>query len=150
MEKRTPAKDVEIAGRKWRILRMDARLANYLLTITLTQVLPVQLTGFLTKMAGLNLPAGNEPIGRERFIEYQNDILSVCREVKLIEGKEILLPVLLSNGDWGVAGIDTDPHLVIQLVGKALWFNLSSFFDAVALKGVGEALSGMNPSNANG
>lgn len=153
MGKRAPSKDVEIGERKWRILRMDARLANNCLRLILTGVLPINLTGILSKIFGMNsLPGigGGNEISTEGFIAFQNDCLHVCREVKNVEKNEVLLPVILANGDWGVAEIGTDPRTVLMLVGHALYFNLSSFFVDDALKGAGEKLSVLNPSSAIG
>jgi len=137
MQKREPHKDVGINGRRWRIGRFDAMTGSYLLYKILTQALPA----IMTQLGGIPqspLPdaMGKSVMGKEDFLSLQRDCLNVCMELKEIGGKEAPIKVVMPNGSWGVEGLDDDVMTVMALTLHALVFNLSSFFDEDALKGL--------------
>ena len=129
-KKREEFKDIELGGRKWRIGRFDARTGSFIAFTLLTKMLPMGLEEGIK-----NLPVNRPFISKEEFISIQEDCLKICQEVK--EGKnskEAFLPVMLPDGRWGVADIETDIITVLGLTTHAILFNVSSFFAENAMQ----------------
>jgi hypothetical protein len=144
MAKREPFKFVTIADRKWRVGRFDALTGSYIAFTVMTKMLPMIAELMGGKAAGepdVNaLAAGmmnsRATLSREDFLSLQKDCLMVCSEVKEVAGVDAPLPVLLTSGAWGVADLEHDVSSVLALTVHALFFNISSFFEGDALKGM--------------
>jgi hypothetical protein len=55
---------------------------------------------------------------------------------------------MLSDGRWGVGGIEDDMPTILALTVHTLIFNISDFFQEGALNDLTKTFSGLNPSNA--
>ena len=131
MELKEKSKVVEIAGRKWQINKFDARTGSLIAYKLLFNMLPM----------GMQIKSGDIPkqltlLSDDDFISIQNRCLAVCNELVIVGTVESPMPVLMPSGDWGVANLDTDTATVLSLTVATLIFNISSFFDGDALKGL--------------
>ena len=125
--KRETHKDIEESGRKWRIRKWSARLANYWINklvlgarASMMQGEDMQ-TAVAAKLAGLN---------KADFFEFQNDCLSVCSELQEMPDNSVApIPVLRVDGTWNVADIDDDNNLVMALTMQAFVFSVQDPFD---------------------
>jgi hypothetical protein len=141
MEKRETTKDVEIAGRRWRIGKFDALTGSYIAYKLMVQMLPMGLN----EQIGITPNKGGLVMGKEEFKELQTDCLRVCSELTQVGNAEAPLPVLMANGVWGVEGLDTDVMTVLMLTIHALIFNVSGFFGESALKDLAAGMQGLSP-----
>lgn len=150
MEKRETTKVVELGGRKWQIEKFDALTGCFIAYKLLTQLVGSGVDEQLAaQMPGLpSLPKGRTVMGKAEFMELQRDCLSVVKELKDVGGVPAPVPVLLANGGWGVEGLADNTMLVMTLTIHALVFNVSSFFDAAALKELTGSIAGMSLFNA--
>lgn len=149
--KRERYKELVLQGRKWRISKFDALTGSFIAYKLLFQMLPM---GLEQKMEGMNLPAGRSTMSKDEFIELQRDCLAVCAELKVLGdpesgGVEAPIPVVNSNGDWGVSGLEDDTMLVLTLTVHALIFNISGFFSEDALKELTSSFKDMKLFNAS-
>lgn len=139
VQKRENFKIIELAGRKWRIIRFDALTGSYIAYQLMFQMLPTVISAFAGKTAEgegflSSLPKTGNVMSREEFTSLQKDCLSVCSEVKVLDGQEVSLPVMLQSGMFAVEGLDNDTMTVLGLTVQALVFNVSGFFDEGPLK----------------
>lgn len=149
MEKRVTYKDVEIGGRNWRIGKFDALTGSYIAYKVMTQILPTINGGVTTPEAmAEGLRASRASISKADFVELQRDCLGVCSELQNVGGNIAPVKVILTNGNWGVEGIETDVPTVMALTVHALFFNVSSFFDSNALDGAMGSFKGLNFGSA--
>lgn len=146
MPKKETFKDVEVGGRKWRIGKFDALTGSYILYQVMSGVLPM---GIETQMTGMGLPKGRGMMSKEDFISLQKECLGVCYELVTVGANNNPVPVILSNGAWGVEGINDDLNIVIALTVHSLLFNLISFFDESALKELTESFRDLPQFNAS-
>lgn len=137
--KRETTKDIELAGRKWRIKKFDALTGSYIAYKLLSQMLP----GGLDKQLG-NMPEGRPIMSKEDFVALQKDCLSVVQELKPAGNTELPVAVILSNGKWGVEGLEDDTVTVLSLTIHALVHNVSGFFDGKALQDLNQSLTGLS------
>lgn len=149
MHKRETHKDIELNGRKWRVEKFDAHTGSFIAYKLMTQALPLlPLIG-----GGAGLTFGDvtkvlHGLPKEDFISLQRDCLAVCKEITGVGAASVPLPVIMPNGEWGVPGLEHDAFTVMILTIHAVVFNMSGFFDASVLKGVGESFRGLSPLNA--
>ena len=145
--KREPFKDIELMGRKWRIGRFDALTGSYISALLLMQVIPMGIEGQL----GIKMPLSNERsiMEKKTFIELQLDCLRVCSEIKEVGGSVAPIPVLMSDGRWGIEDIETDISLVIGLTIHTLIFNITDFFQGNTLKSLSQSFEGLDLSLFN-
>ncbi len=152
MEKRITHKDIELSGRKWRITKFDALTGSYVAYNVMTQVLPLlaDMKDGVPDVATMTaaLMASRKKISKEDFLELQKDCLAVCSELKSVGTVETPIQVFLSNGAWGVEGLDQDVPTVLGLTIHALVFNISSFFDGNVLGGAMGSFKDLNLSSA--
>jgi hypothetical protein len=141
MKKREITKDIELAGRKWRIDKFDAQTGSFIAYQLLFNMLP----GGDSQLGAL--PAGRPTMTREQFFDIQSECLKVCSEICEVGGMEAPLPVKLLNGAWGVAGLDKDTFTVLALTIHSLIHNVSGFFGEGGLKELTDSLSALNPFN---
>lgn len=146
MTKHEPYKIVELAERKWRIGRFDALTGSYIAFTVMTKMLPMiaELMGGKSETPDVNslaagMMASKASLSREEFLALQKDCLGVVSELQSVAGIDAPVPVLL-NGKWGVADLEYDVSTVMALTVHTLFFNISSFFDGNALKGMMEGL----------
>lgn len=136
--KRETTKDIELAGRKWRIKKFDALTGSYIAYKLLSQMLP----GGMDKQLG-NMPEGRAVMSKEDFVALQKDCLSVVQELKPAGNTELPVAVILSSGKWGVEGLEDDTVTVLSLTIHALVFNVAGFFDGKALQDLNQSLTGL-------
>lgn len=139
MQKRETHKDIDLAGRTWRIRKFDALTGSYV-----AAKLMGKLGAILAGIAGggVNNPAAIataisealSSMSKTEFLDLEADALSVVGEVTALSGQEVVLPIRLASGAWGVPGIEDDLLTVMALVSHSLIFNVSPFFDGDALK----------------
>jgi hypothetical protein len=137
--KRESIKDIELAGRRWRIKKFDALTGSYISYKLLSQMLP----GGVDKQLG-NMPEGRQVMCKEDFISLQKDCLSVVYELKEAGANQFPMQIMMPNGSWGVEGLDDDTATVLALTIHALIFNVSGFFDGNTLKELTGSLTGLN------
>ncbi len=134
-------------GRKWRIGRFDALTGSYISALLLMQVIPMGIEGQL----GIKMPLSNERsiMEKKTFIELQLDCLRVCSEIKEVGGSVAPIPVLMSDGRWGIEDIETDISLAIGLTIHTLIFNITDFFQGNTLKSLSQSFEGLDLSLFN-
>jgi len=143
MEKRETFKIIELNGRKWRIGKFDALTGSYIAYKLLFQALPMGLDSQIG-----NLPKGRETMSKDEFLALQRDCLSICQELKNVGGVDTPMVVMMPDGRWGVDGLQDDTVTVLALTAHALIFNVASFFEGDALKGLIDSFQGLNLFNA--
>jgi hypothetical protein len=128
-------KDVEIKGRKWRILKVDAFTGS----IIAFKILPI-MTAFLgdskldikldTKVEDLNsnlgfgtILQGLTKLSVDDFRFIQKACLKVISENVGIN----FIPVLNPNDTFGAIGLENDTATVLSLTVHAFIFNIQSF-----------------------
>lgn len=141
--KRETTKDIELAGRKWRIKKFDALTGSYIAYKLLSQMLP----GGMDKQLG-NMPEGRAVMSKEDFVALQKDCLSVVQELKPAGNTELPVAVILSSGKWGVEGLEDDTFTVLSLTIHALVFNVAGFFGGKALQDLNQSLTGLSLAGA--
>jgi len=141
--KREIFKEVEVSGRRFRIGRLDALTGSYITTLILMQMLPfgdAQVTGGTGKDRSL--------MDKKTFLDVQSECLKVIAELKEVGGTMAPLPIMLSDGRWGVEGLDTDTVTVMTLTIHSLIFNIADFFQGDALNNLIKPISDLTPFNA--
>jgi len=153
MQKRETFKDIELAGRKWRIKKFDALTGSYIsakLIGKLGAILASVASGNVSNQAAIATAVSEalSSMSKSEFIELQIDALSVTGEITAVAGTEATLPVKLATGAWGVEGLEDDLITVMALVIHSLVFNVSPFFDGNALKSALESFKDLTLFNA--
>ena len=159
MMKREESRIVEIGGRRWKIGRFDALTGSYILTVVLRMVAPVigvlMPKGFDTPMDEVRqaidpglLMQLIPKFDKSEFSSLQRDCLSVCQEATNLNGISAFIPVIMPDGRWGVAGLETDTMTVLMLTIHTLIFNVTGFFDGNAFSDLAESFKGLNLLNA--
>jgi len=137
-------KDVEVAGRKFRIKKFSARVGSFMILKLTTILAPlfssfkvdpnvkspedieigdINITGIMNQLTN---------ISEKDFNYIQEQALRVCFE-HLPAG---LSPVLNENGTFGVEDLEDNTAAVMALTVHALAFNLTSFFQESGLQGL--------------
>lgn len=135
--KRETFKDVDIAGRKWRVMKFDALTGSYVATVVMMKALPALLKMFKGDGGDVTAVAGGLMGGlnmtKQEFMDLQRDCLGVCRELSDVNGTIAPMPVLMADGRFANSDLATDPVTVLMLTAHAVVFNLSVFFAEGAL-----------------
>jgi hypothetical protein len=137
-------KEVELAGRKWRVGKFDAQTGSYIAYQLLFNMLPMGLDSQLG-----NLPKDRPQLSKADFLDLQRECLMVCSEVQLIDDRPAVVPVMMRDGRWYVEGLDSDTLTVIALTMHALVHNIASFFDEDLLGSVMGSFKGLNLTGSN-
>jgi hypothetical protein len=143
MKKREEIKDIDIAGRKFRIRKFEAFMGSYIAYKIIGQIAPAALGN-----GGNDIAKAVTSMNKEDFISIQKDCLKMVQEIKQAGNNEMPMQIILENGRWGVEGLEQDAMTVMALTIQVLMFNVSSFFDADRLKELTASLSGLNFANA--
>lgn len=126
-------KNIEVDERKFRIKKMDARTASYILfTKGLGLITPLFKNVKVDseedfKISDLDLSAVSDVlnnISEKDFRFIQDNALQVVYEI--LDAGEA--PVLNKNGSWGVNDIEFNGALIMNLTIQSLYFNLKGFF----------------------
>lgn len=134
LKKREITKEIEIDGRTFLIKKFDPLMGNYIAMKLFTMVLPFGIGDMLKKevKGSEKLPTAtsNAPqMSKADFIEFQQDVLSVCYEVL----KGDTAPVVRDNGTYGIS--DFTSKIALQLLIGSIAFNFSDFFDGLLSNG---------------
>lgn len=131
-------KEIEIPidgkKRKFRINKFDARTGSYVLYTVMSKLLP-SLSGLGVSaeenkstnqqlIKALTQTIGNLAMAPEEFRCLQDTALRACEEV-LPAG---LTPIIDSNGNYAVIGLEKEAQAVFVLTIQAVLFNLKGFF----------------------
>jgi len=123
--KRELYKDIEEGGRKWRIGKWNARLANYWLNKLIMKARVAGREGISVDAVVGNLAALN----KADYFEFQNDCLSVCSELtELADGQKAPVPVLRVDGTFNVPELDYDNETIMALTLSAFMFSVQDPF----------------------
>lgn len=122
--KRETFKDIEIQGRKFRVLKFDPWTGSWLAFSLMTNLLPFGIE----RMAGVSGLPGRPMMNKESFLAFELDCLKFVQEFITINGvfANDPIPIVMESGSF-VSEMDT--VLLVTLVGHALAFNVQSFFD---------------------
>lgn len=150
MPVRETSRIVTVAGRRWQINKFDALTGCHIALKMLSKLSHVAtgvLSGGLKDPAVIAMAVSTEigSLTKQEFVEISAECLHVIRELVEVGGKDIENPIRLPDGQWAVKGLDDDALLVMALVSHSLVFNLSSYFNATALKDVKESFQGLIP-----
>jgi hypothetical protein len=149
-QKREAHKTVDLAGRRFKIGRLDALTGSWFATKLVSRLSGIAMGimgGTITDTSYVAM-AVTEEIGRmtrAEFLELETDALSVVAEVTDIGGvAQADIPVMSRNGSWGVAGLEDDIITVMALVVHSAVFNLSPFFEGNALNTAKESFKDLH------
>lgn len=133
--KRITEKLLEVSGRKFKIKKLDARMASYL---------AFQIASFIPMGSGAEgvMNGASKGMTRKDFYSLQNDCLSACYHVE----KAGEIPVLDDNSNIQDPQLSTDAKAVILLTINSLAFNVTDFFDADFLKELDANMKSILPS----
>lgn len=81
-------------------------------------------------------------LSEDDFNYLHDKALSVVSEFR--PNNSIPVPVVHSDGTYGVEGLEDDPMAVTALMVHALWFNLKGFFQGNALSSIVGKISDTN------
>lgn len=140
MDKRETLKNVEIDGRKFTVKKFDAMTGSYIAYKLMAELLPAGMSAKL----GVPSTSDKKMMSKEDFFDLQKDCLRVCEEPLPVGST----PVLDTEGNFQVIGLEQDAKTVLALTFYALTFNLSSFFDASLSNSLAEAMSTIFPPDA--
>jgi len=149
-------KEVEIAGRQFKIRKFEARTGLYVLVKVLGIFIPMIEGLDMNKLISAKAPESPQAIDfsgidftktfsgllnlpEKEFNEIQNKCLSVCFEV--LPGGDI--PILNENLTFGVIGLEDDAATVMLLTAHSLLFNVTSFFKGSPLTSGSMGILGM-------
>ena len=139
-------KDVEIGNRKFRLNKFDALTGSYVIYTVLTQILPM---GLGNQIEGLpDMTKGMSVMPKEQFVELQKDCLKACSEIIMTGNTVAPIPVLMSDGRWGIDDLAQDTATVMMLTIQVLGYNVKSFFDENVLETFKDSIAQLNMSNA--
>ena len=140
IKKRETEKFVDIGERRFKIKKMDARLATYV-AFTILNLLPA---GGKNPDSKAIVMSGQSIMPRHQFFDLQNDCLSVCFMV-MPAGEH---KVIDKEGQFVDAELTHDFTTVVMLIAESLAFNVTDFFDSKFLKEFTGKMSTMIPSAA--
>lgn len=148
--KRESFKDIDIGNRKFRVHKFDALTGSYVIYTVLTQVLPMGLGNQIEELAdNAKDSIKSMPImPKEQFMELQRDCLRACSEIIMTGNTVAPIPILMSDGRWGVEDLSHDAALAMMLTIQVLGYNVKSFFDENVLETFKDSIAQLNMSNA--
>lgn len=137
-------KVVKLNDRVWKIGKFDALTGGYIalkMSSRLSSLAVGIFAGQVKDPAVIAMSVATEigAISKAEFLEVQSECLHVVKEIETVGDKQVDSPARLPDGRWGVKGLEDDALTVMALVAHVLVFNLTSFFDANALKTVKES-----------
>jgi F0F1-type ATP synthase membrane subunit c/vacuolar-type H+-ATPase subunit K len=150
---REKTKIVELAGKQYRIEKLDPLTCSYIATKLMARLAPVMVgmaSGNVTDQ-GVQIMAVAEGLGsltRTEMAEIQIEALSVCKTVSEMNSIPIYSPIRTPDGRWTEPDLEDDPLTVMTLVAHAVLFNITPFFDGNALKAAGATFTGLLPFGA--
>lgn len=153
---REDSKIVEIAGRKFKITKMDAFTGGYILFTLIEKVLPSMLAykfgateekpaefSGSTEDVMKAMPKIKLALSKEEFNNLLKDALSAVYEVLPARSA----PIMNANGSWGVEGLEHNTQIVMILAVQSLAFNVIDFFGGEGLKGLMGLVPGISHTN---
>lgn len=137
-------KVIELAGKEWRIGKLDALTGNFLalkLIGKLGHILAGVASGMVADYKVIFMSALTElgNFTEHELYAIQATALSVCCQVTNVGGQATYLPVRTTDGRWAVADLGNDVITVLALTAHGVAFNLLPFFEGEALKQVLES-----------
>lgn len=148
----TQSKEVVVGGSRYQITRMNAAVGSWLL---------FKLIDSLRKLFAQNSteqdtspPIVEEDVSRREaatraliqgmlmtldrdlFEQVQREALRVVGQYAMVGEKEVVLPILMGNGNFAVPELKSDIVAVVALTSHSLYYNLSPFFLAGGLDNV--------------
>ena len=153
MSVRETSRIVTVGDRMWKICKFDALTGSYIATKLVSRLSNVAIgviSGELKDESVIAVAIVNQvgSLSKQEFMEIEAESLHVVKEIKTVGDKDIEQPVYLQDGRWGVEGLEVDALFITALVGHVLLFNLTSFFDANALKELKNSFTGLIPFGA--
>lgn len=138
-------KEVVINDRRFQIGKMTAKTGSWLLYKLMAELrkimepgngdspAPVPMTDEQKKeaaeqMAQVSVGVMLQNIDEELFAKVQQHALEVCGEFKMVGEEEVILPVLMLNGNFSNPDLKFDIMTVVNLTSQSLLANLSPFF----------------------
>ena len=142
-------KDVEVAGKKYRIEKFTAQMGSYICVKLVGKISGIALAVLEGNLINIQVIAAAvaEQLGempKKEFLELQRDALSVCKEFQMVGDQPAWLPVMAPDGKMSTPDLEGDIMSVMALTTHALVFNVSPFFDAEEWKGVSASFPGLN------
>ena len=123
-------KDIEVAGQKYRLTRMDARTGSYVAAKLALMCAP--LLGSQDKALDEDNIAKMLPmLNRRDFDELQTIALKTVRKLVGPEGME--MPIVKGNGVFVDEDLMYEVSTVINLTIQAAFFNVGDFFAEAGL-----------------
>ena len=121
-------KDIEEGGRKWRIGKWSARLANYW-TLKILAAMEESRRGPSQETVQPSLADCIGTFSKADFMDLQKDCLSVCSELQNLADSQIApIPVLRVDGTFNVPDLDYDVMTVMALVMQAIVVSTDGLF----------------------
>lgn len=147
-------KIIVVSGRRWQIKKFDALTGSYVALKLMSKISHIVfgvVGGNLTDpvIIGNAVAAELGTFSKGEFGELQAESLHVCSEVKTVEGKDMFIPIMTTEGAWATPELENDALLVMALVSHVLVFNMTSFFEESALKEVVQSFKDLNLFNAS-
>jgi len=147
---------ITLGKRQFLIKKMTAKQGSWIAMQLFTKLIPIGVAAFGDikkantmiepddiKKLNFKMPdlsAIQKIFTEEEFSRLQDTCLSCCYEV--LKGGNI--PVIGTNGAWGVEGLEYDIIKVMALTINALTFSVAGFFEENALQELMQSLSGLS------
>ncbi|MFT8350030.1 phage tail assembly chaperone [Clostridium saccharoperbutylacetonicum] len=144
-------KNIEVDGRKFRLKKMDARTASYILfTKGLSLITPLlknikfdSIDNFQISDLDISLLSDAlNNISEKDFRFIQDNALQTVYEI--LDAGEA--PVLNANGSWGINDIAFNGALIMTLTIQSLYFNIKGFFPESLLESLRQKLTSPQPN----
>jgi len=146
-------REITVSGRRWKVKKFDALTGSYIALKLMSKLSHIAFdiaSGGEINTIAMAMSIANEigTLTKQEFGEIQKECLHVCSLVSVVGDKTVDAPLRLPDGRWAVGEIEDDALLVMTLVSHVLLFNLTSFFDGVALKESAKTFEGLIPFDA--
>lgn len=124
-------KDIELAGKKYRLGKLNARTGSYIAVKLAMLIAPLfkDKDNIDTDAIARVLPA----LTKKEFYEIQNALLGTIQKINVVEDKELPEPVLTAGGTFVDNDLNYDLSTVMGLTVHAIMFNVGDFFGEVGL-----------------
>lgn len=139
------SKVVELSSGRYRVDKMTARNACWIVTQLLTKMMPSAVETNID----FNLPQNRAEMSEQEFHNIQDHCLRVCY---LIENQPSGVPAalpIMAEGTWAVPDIEHDIITVLLLTIHALTFSVAPFFEGDVLKSALGSLSDLKLFNTS-
>jgi len=140
-------KEVVINNRRFHIGKMTAKTGSWLLYKLMAELRKIMQPGdgdtpsapivemtdeqkkeVAEDMTRVSVTVMLQNIDRDLFDKVQQHALEVCSEFKMVGEEEVLLPVLMANGNFSNPDLRYDIQTISNLTSQSLMANLSPFF----------------------